>query len=117
MNRIEFTLPDVGLREIEGMVWVEDGFLNIQLSNKLLGIVDEDVNLIKIEASALVDIRLKKRPFKDRLIIIPKRRDLLEAIPGKHANDVQLRIWRNKRADVERLLVEVAAIRYAANTD
>lgn len=114
MNRIPFTLPDVGLREVEGMVWVEDGYLVIQLSNKLFGIIDEDRDLIKIEPSALRDLDLKKRPFKDRLVISPNKRDLLDIIPGNHANDVQLRIWRTKRHEVQRLIIEFLAIKEQA---
>lgn len=114
MNRIPFTLPDVGLREIEGMVWVEDGYLVIQLSNKLLGIVDEDREVIKIEPSALRDIDLRKRPFKDRLVLTPKKHDLLDVIPGKHANDVQLRVWKTKREDLQRLVIEILALQEQA---
>ena len=114
MNRLEFTLPDVGLREIEGMVWVEDGFLVIQMSNKLLGLVDEDRETIKIEPSALRDIRIQKRPFKDRLVLAPKRRDLLEVVPGNHANDVRLKIWRTKRSQTEQLIIDVKALQQHA---
>lgn len=114
MNRLEFTLPDVGLREIEGLTWVEDGFLVIQLSNKLIGLVDEERDLIKVEPTALSEIRLQKRPFKDRLILVPKRRDLLDAIPGNHANDVRLRIWRTKRSQTEQLVIDVKAMQQYA---
>ena len=114
MNRLEFTLPDVGLREIEGLVWVEDGFLVIQMSNKLFGLVDEDKELIKIEPSALRDIRIQKRPFKDRLVLAPKRHDLLDAIPGNHANDVRLKIWRTKRNQTEQLIIDVKALQHHA---
>lgn len=111
MLRVPFSLPDVGLRELEGMIWVEDGFVVIELSNKLFGIVDEDKDLIKIEPSALREVQLKRRPFKDRLILVPKKRDLLDAIPGKHPNDVRLRVWRSKRRDSEKLLIAIEALR------
>lgn len=111
MIRVPFNLPDVGLREVEGMIWVEDGLIIIELKNKLFGLIDEDTNLIKIEPAALRDVQLKRRPFKDRLILAPKKRDLLDAVPGKHANDVQLRIWRSKRRDTERLLIAIEALR------
>jgi len=121
MNRIPFTLPDVGLREFEGMVWVEDEFLVIQVSNKLLGLVDEDRDVIKIEASAISDIRIQKRPFKDRLIITPKKHDLLDLIPGKHPNDLRLRIWKTQRRNLEHFLLQVLALqehaRHAALKD
>ena len=107
MNRIDFTLPSVGvmeLREVEGMVWLEDGLLTIEVKHKLLGLVDEESETVKIEQSALADIYLKTGWFKDRLVLVPKKRDLLDIIPGKHVNDVRLRIWKTKRRQVEQLV-------------
>ena len=116
MNRIEFTLPDVGLREIEGFVWIEDGYLVLEVTDKLLGLVDTDQNVIKIEPNALTDLSIKYRPFKDRLILSPKKIDLLEAVPGKHANDVQLKIWKTKRRQVMELVAEFKAIKRVQQT-
>ena len=110
MNRIEFTLPDVGLREIEGFVWIEDGYLILEVTDKLLGLVDADSNLIKIEPNALTDLHIKYRPFKDRLVLSPKKVDLLEAVPGKHASNVQLKIWKTKRKQVMELVAEFKAV-------
>lgn len=117
MIRVPFTLPDVGLREIEGMVGVEDGFVTIELTNKLLGLIDEDREIIKIEPGALREVRLQRRPFKDRLILAPKKRDLLDLIPGKHPTDIQLRIWRTSRRDTEQLLVAIEALRLRSGSE
>lgn len=107
MNRIKFTLPNVGLlelREVEGMVWLEDDLLVIEVSHKLIGLIDEEVETVKIEPSALQDIYLKTGFFKDRLILVPKKRELLEVVPGKHVNDVRLRIWRSQRRMIRELI-------------
>ena len=106
MLRIPFTLPDVGLREFEGIVGLEDGFVTIEVSDKLLGLIDSDDRLVKIEPAALRDVYLQKRPFKNRIVLVPKKRDLLDAVPGKHISDVRLRVWKTKRRDSE-LLVSV----------
>lgn len=111
MIRIPFTLPDVGLREIEGMISIEDEFIVLDLSDKLLGLVDLDEKTIKIEPAALREVRLQRRPFKDRLILVPKKKALLDAVPGKHASEVRLRIWRTQRSETERLLVTIEALR------
>ncbi|MBT3448745.1 MAG: hypothetical protein HOE73_06565 [Bacteroidetes Order II. Incertae sedis bacterium] len=116
MNRIEFTLPDVGLREIEGFVWIEDGYLVLEVTDKLLGLVDTDTNLIKIEPNALADLHIKHRPFKDRLVLSPKKIDLLEAVPGKHVSSVQLKIWKTKRNEVVELVAEFNAIKQPQQT-
>jgi len=113
MNRIEFTLPDVGLREIEGMVWFEDGFIVLEVKNKLLGLIDEERDLIKIEPGALRDIYVARRPFKDRLVLVPKKVDLLEAVPGKHANELRLKVWVTKRKQLDRLILDITAWRHA----
>ena len=99
------------------MVWVEDEFLVIQLTNKLFGLIDEDTDVIKIEATAIHDIRIQRRPFKDHLIITPKKHELLDLIPGKHANDVRLRIWKTQRSNLDRLLLEVLALQKSAHRD
>jgi hypothetical protein len=117
LNRIPFTLPDVGLRELEGMVLVDDEFLVVHLTNKLLGLVDEDTDVIKIEPGAIQDIRIQRRPFKDRLIITPKKHELLDIIPGKHANDVRLRIWKTQRQNLDLLLLEVLALQKSAKRE
>jgi len=109
MNRIDFTLPSIGileLREVEGLVWIEDGYLVLEVKNKLLGLVDEDLQVIKIEPTALREVYLHQRPFKDRLVLVPKKRELLDAIPGKHVNDVRLRIWKTKRRQIQKLISE-----------
>jgi len=113
MNRIEFTLPDVGLREIEGMVWFEDGFIVLDVKNKLLGLIDEERDLIKIEPGALSDIYVARRLFKDRLVLVPKKYDLLQAVPGKHANELRLKVWVKKRKQLNRLIVDITAWRHA----
>ena len=106
MNRIPFQLPDVGLREIRGSVYLGERFLVIELEDSLLGEWDKDVRTIDIEPGALSEIRIEKRFFKDRLVLRPTTRTLLDAIPGDHAREVALEIWRNYRRDVVRLVAE-----------
>jgi len=115
MNRLAFTLPNFGLmelREIEGIVWMEDGFLVIEIKHKLIGLLDEESSTVQIEPSALRDIYLKKGFFKDRMVLVPKKRELLEVIPGKHVNDVKLRIWRTKRSEIRDFIEEFREVQW-----
>jgi len=115
MNRIKFTLASVGLlelMEVEGIVWIEDGFLVLEIKQSLAGLVDTDNEVVKIEPSALNDIFIQRRWFKDRLVLVPKKRELLDVIPGKHVNDVRLRIWRTKRSEVENLIEEFHEVQW-----
>ena len=104
MKPIPFELPDVGLREINGKVFLEDGFLVLKLQDAFLGEFDKDKKEIRIEPAALSQVRLDKGVLKDRLVLRPADERLLEAVPGDHDLEVELRIWRNKRDDVRSLV-------------
>lgn len=104
MKHIPFKLPDIGLREVTGTVYLEDGYLVLQVQDALLGLLDKDTELIKIEPQALDAIYVKPGIFKDRLVVAPRKMDLLELIPGKHQGVVELRIWKTYRADLHRLV-------------
>lgn len=111
MTRITFTLPDVGLREIRGMVYVADGYLVLTIKNALLGMLDVDEEVVKIEPGALEDIWIKRGLFRDRLVLQPKGMELLDLIPGEHRVAVKLRVWRTYRQELERLIEEYEALR------
>jgi hypothetical protein len=104
MHPIDFSLPDVGLREINGTVYVQDGFLVLHLRNALLGAVDVEKDLIKIEPQALEELYIRYGVFKDRLVIRPKQATLLDLVPGEHDLVIQLRVWRTARPDLEQLV-------------
>ena len=109
MHRVPFNLPDVGLREIRGFVYLEDDFLVIELKNALMGEFDEEHELVKVEPSALESVRLVPGIFRDRLRLTPKKVDLLRAIPGDHASDVALRVWRKHREAAAGLVAALQA--------
>ena len=102
MNPIPFMLPDIWLREIAGSIYLTGSFLVIEIENALLGAFDKDRSTIEVEPGALAEVRLEKGLFKDRIILRPHGRDLLEAIPGEHASEVALVIWKiyRKRTQV-----------------
>lgn len=104
MLRIPFSLPDVGLDEVNGMVWVNEGFLVVSVRSSLMGLTDTDKELIQIEPAAVADLSLKKGLFRDKLVITPKSTQLLDMIPGKHPASLDLRIWKKYRTSVEALI-------------
>lgn len=106
MNRVAFTLPDVGLREVKGMVYVDEGFLILKVQSAIAGLVDEQKDMIKIEPTALQELSIKRGVFRDRLVIQPKSVELLELVPGDHPSAVELRVWTKYRKDLERLVDE-----------
>lgn len=104
MLRIPFTLPEVGLNEVKGMVWVNDGFLVLSVRSSLMGLADTDKEHIQIEPAAVTDLSLKKGLFVDKLIITPKSTKLLDLVPGEHPASLNLRIWKKHRSAVENLI-------------
>ena len=103
-------LPDLhgGLTELKGVLYLDDQFLVLEIDTLLLGEFSQDEQIIKIEPSALLDVRLNRGLIQDRLCLRPKKRTLLEAVPGRHrGGEVQLRVWRTRRTQAERLVEQV----------
>lgn len=106
MTRISFRLPDVGLTEIRGMAFIENGMIVLNIEKALMGLFDTDKQTIKIERDALIDLRVKRGLFRDRLVLEPKKSDLLDIVPGNHRTAIELRVSRKQRRDAERLVDE-----------
>jgi hypothetical protein len=104
MSRIPFSLPDVGLTEIKGLVSVDEGKLVLRIDSSLLGLLDTDEDVIQIEPDELEEIRVKRGLFRDRLVITPWETDVLDRVPGRHPSSLELRIWRKHRDALEHLV-------------
>src|SRR5690554_972165 len=106
MIRVPFSLPDInfGLTEVKGALYLEGEFLVFEIEKAFLGEFNPDHHIIKIEPSALKDIRLERGWMKDQICVWPKKRDLLEALPGKFVSEVPLKIRRKHRYDAEQLV-------------
>ncbi|HUF08962.1 MAG TPA: hypothetical protein VMO47_06565 [Rhodothermales bacterium] len=104
MSRIPLRLPDVGLNEIEGLVFIDGGQLVIRFGSSLLGLFDTDKDEMRVSPGELEDLRIKHGLFKDRLVVTPMDVDVLDRIPGKHPTSLRLRVWRKYRSDLEKLV-------------
>lgn len=107
MDRIPFTLPDEGLREITGFVYFDGEFLVIDVRSKLLGLADEQRDGIKVALSAIESVYLKRGLIRDRIVVRPRGFELLEVVPGTHDREVALRSKRKHRDRAEDLVDEV----------
>ena len=107
MSSIPFQLPDVGLREISGSVYLDEEFLVFEVQDALLGEFDKEHQVIKIEPRALQEIRLDRGILRDRLYIRPKERDLLAVMPGTYQEELRFKIWNIHRGQAEQLVEEV----------
>lgn len=109
MDRTPFKLPDNGLDEVYGFVYLDDEFLVIDLRTSMAGIGKEHRELIKLAPNALAEIRFTTGLFHDKLHIQPNRFDLLDMVPGKHEREVALRIPRKHRTLAEDLAEDIKA--------
>lgn len=107
IGRIPFKLPDDGLHEVEGFVYLDDGLLVLDVKRAFLGIGEGTRTFVKVAPTALSDVVLDRGLVRDKLRLFPKRLDLLEAVPGKHPREVVLRIARKHRPWTEDLVDEV----------
>ena len=88
MNSIPFELPDVGLQEIRGKLYLDQEFLVFEVQVALIGEFNKEFQTIKIEPGALKEIHLDRGVIKDRLCIRPKKSDLLTAMPGEYHGEI-----------------------------
>jgi hypothetical protein len=107
MDRLPFTLPDDGLREITGFVYFDGEFVVIDVRSKLLGLADEERNGIKVALTAIESVRLKPGLIWDRIVIRPHSFELLEAVPGDHDREVALKTKRKHRGRAEDFVDDV----------
>lgn len=107
MPGIPFHLPDEGLREISGKIFLDDEYLILEVQDALMGEFDKEHQVIKVDPAALDEIHLERGVVRDRLFIRPRKNDLLEAMPGKHGVELPLKIWRKHRRRLEDLVDEV----------
>jgi hypothetical protein len=104
MGRIPFKLPDEGLREIKGLVFVDGGKLVIKVESAIIGLIGKEKLTVTVPAGALEDMYLKKGWFKDRLVIRPLEFDVLDTVPGEHVDQLELKVSRKYRAEVRDLV-------------
>jgi hypothetical protein len=104
MARIPFKLPDVGLNEIKGLVYVDGDRLVIRYGSSLVGLFETESDEVVIEWGELEDLRIEKGLFKDRLVISPLGVELLDRIPGQHPSSLKLRVWKKYRKDLLQLV-------------
>lgn len=103
-ERIRFSMPDIGFREVRGYLSLEDDLLVIEVTDALMGEWDKRHQIVKVAYDSLVDIGISRGLFMDKLILRPKQATLLEVIPGENKVEVALKVWRKHRKRLERLV-------------
>ena len=100
---------EMGLTEHEGLLYLEDEFIVIDVKSGFAGNRKDDQHTIKIAPRAIKDIQLKTGTVHDHVLIWPRKDTLLEAMPGNHeAGRVKLKVKRKYREKLEELLMDIS---------
>ncbi len=110
---IKFVIKGVhhGLARANGVIYLEDEYLVFKFRVKTLKLIKQDPETVKIALGALWGMHLKKGIRGDWLYIRPRGTELLRVMPGRHREEVRLRIRRKYRDQVKDLIAQ--AVRQA----
>jgi len=97
VSSVPFTLPDAGLREVAGTIYLENDLIILEIETTLMGEWDPENKTIEIEPGALVEVRHERGFFRDGLVLRPRKRDLLSVVPGSHKEALKLKIKKRYR--------------------
>jgi hypothetical protein len=95
------------LTEIKGAVYLDTEFLVLDMEVASWGGLQKKDRIIKIEPKALDFVSFRRGLVKDQICLRPKSETFLNAVPGNHRGEVQLRIWRKYRLDGKLLVQEL----------
>ena len=108
MPTIPFEVQEQGGRAIAGLLFVEEGFLVFDLQEGKCGIFRRRApEKVKAELGLIDHIHLSPGLLTDSLYIVPRRSDLLKAIPGTHKGELRLRVAKRHREQAQTLVAEV----------
>lgn len=97
----------LGLLEHRGKMYLDDEFLVFELKSLLAGVENKKQQVVKIEPHALASVRLDEGGVSDAICIIPKKADLLTAVPGNHEKELRLEISKQHRVQGEDLVASL----------
>lgn len=109
MASVPFKIPDDHGHEISGLVYIEDEYLVFEVKVVKWSMFKQPTETIKAEMTVVDSIRLDTGIFGDSIYIVPKRSDLLDAVPGTHKGELRLKISKRYKQQAQELVAEVLA--------
>ena len=107
MSVIPFQIYDSHGHKIRGVTFLEDEFIVFDVQVRRFGLINQAPEKVKAELGLIADIRFESGLFGDRIIVIPRKMELLDAVPGDHKGEIKLKIARRYRDDAEAFVQEV----------
>lgn len=99
--RIPFEFDVDDFNEVGGFLYLEDDYLVFEYDILILGITKRDHEVVKAERGAITDVFVRRGFIKDRVVVKTHSLKLLNAIPGKHASEIELKIKKRHRREAE----------------
>lgn len=97
MANIPFEITDNHGHIVTGLIYLNEEFVVFEVQVTKWSISKQPVETIKVEYGAVDTIRFKNGFFKDSIFVVPKRAALLDAVPGSHKGEIQLKIAKRYR--------------------
>ncbi len=106
--RIPFEIPSFDeVDEAAGFLYLEEEYLVFEYHILQWGLIKSEPSIVKAERGVIDDVRVQRGWFKDRLLIATHNIELLKAIPGPHASEIELRTKKKYRPQVEVFVEQV----------
>lgn len=107
MPRIPFTIDDDHGHEISGLTFLDDAFVVFEIQVKKWGLYKEPPETVKAEVGVIDSIRFEVGFFKDKVFVVPRKSELLQAIPGDHKGEIKLKVAKRYRAEAQQFVADV----------
>lgn len=105
--RIPFEISVDDINEAAGFLYLEDDYLVFEYHILKWGVIRGEHAIVKTERGVIDELRVRRGLFKDRLVIATHSLKLLQEIPGRHASEIELRVKKRYRREVEAFLQKV----------
>lgn len=107
MDSIPFEISDDHGHKITGLMLLEEEYLVFEIQVLEWSISRLPTQIVKAELAVVNHIWFKQGIFKDRIFVVPKRSELLEAIPGTHKGEIRLKVAKRYREQAQQFVAEV----------
>ena len=116
MASIPFEIQMKAGSSLSGLLFIEDEFLVFDLPARKKGIFRrKPAEKIKVELALVDHLHVVPGIFWDHLYVVPRRSDLLRAIPGDHKGEIKMKIAKRHREQAEKMVSD--ALSHLAKRD
>jgi hypothetical protein len=91
---------------VSGLLFLEEEFVVLEIQVVNFGLIKKQPEKVKAEYALVDSIRFEPGLFSDRIIIVPKKVEVLDAVPGSYKGEIVLKIEKRYRDDARRVVTE-----------